>query len=408
MTQWIHVVGLGEDGLEGLSGPLKQLVKSADVVLGGTRHLQKLPEGFLKSAAKTVEWGRNFHDTLAGIETMRGQNVVVLASGDPMFYGVGTTLLKHFSVNDVKIYPHPGAFSLAASRMGWSLADVETLTVHGRPLAILNRYLFDQARLLILSRDGDTPAEVAELLTDAGYGESRISVFEHMGGNDENRIDGIAKNWDGKKTADLNTIAVELVAARDAVFLSLVPGLADEDFIHDGQISKREVRAMTLARLAPRPGELLWDIGSGSGSVAIEWMRAHPSLKAVAIEQNSARTETIAKNASRLGVPGLEIIHGMAPDCFAKMEKDADAIFIGGGLKTGTLLDQAWQRLRPGGRLLANAVTVSSQSRLLEFGERHHSEFIRIAIERSAPIGRFSALKPLRSVLQLVLEKPRP
>ena len=259
---------------------------------------------------------------------------------------------------------------------------------------------------MILSRDGETPAELARLLTDTGYGDSIISVLEHLGGDLENCIEAQANEWSATKTADLNTIAVRCVAGSDAIPLSLVPGLDDDRFIHDGQITKREIRAVTLAQLAPKPNEVLWDIGSGSGSIAIEWMRAHPSLKAYAVERHKNRIDNINANAAQFGVPGLKTLNASAPDCFKDMSEAPNAIFIGGGLTADGILDQAWERLRSGGRLVANAVTLQGEARLLAFAEKINVRFNRLSVSRSAAVGGFQAMTPMRAVLQMIAGKP--
>jgi len=406
MKPWIYIIGIGEDGLPGLGEAVKNHIQSADVLIGGVRHLKKVPEKFTEKLATRIVWGKFIHDTLLSIKKFNGQKVVVLASGDPMFFGVGKALLKYFGKSEVIIYPHPGAFSLAVSRMGWPLADVATLTVHGRVLECVNRYVYPDARLLILSRDGDTPAELARLLTDTGYGDSQITVLEHLGGDLENRIEAQAKDGALSKTADLNTIAVTCVAGSDAKPMSLVSGLDDDHFIHDGQITKRETRAVTMAQLAPKPHEILWDIGSGSGSVAIEWLRAHPSLKAYAVERQKNRVENINTNAARFGVPELTVIGASAPDCFKDISEAPHAIFIGGGLTVDGLMDQAWHCLRPGGRLVANAVTLQGEARLLACAEKTNARFNRLSIARSAAVGGFQAMTPMRAVLQMIAEKP--
>jgi precorrin-6Y C5,15-methyltransferase (decarboxylating) len=260
-------------------------------------------------------------------------------------------------------------------------------------------------RLLVLCRDGDSPAEAAALLSERGYGDSQVTVLEHLGGDNENRFDGRAADWSHERAADLNTLAIECIAEPEAQLLSRAPGLPDDAYDHNGQLTKREVRAVTLSSLAPLPGELLWDIGSGSGSIAIEWMRLGGHRKAVAIEKDSARANVIAKNASRLGTSKLKIIEGTCPDVDIPGEAP-DAIFVGGGVSTPGLLDWAWDSLKPGGRLVANAVTIESEQALSAFHEAHGGDLLRLVVERAETIGSSNGFKPMRAVTQLSLRKP--
>ncbi len=293
---------------------------------------------------------------------LRGTPVCVLATGDPMFFGIGVTLAKRVSVDEMTILPAPSAFSLACARLGWPLAEVETLTLHGRPLALINGYIQPGARLLILSNDGATPCQVAGVLRERGYGESRLSVFEHMGGDKERCIEATAADWAQDRVADLNTLAVACIADPGAAHLPRVPGLPDDAFAHDGQLTKREVRAATLAALAPAPGQLLWDVGAGCGSIAIEWLRAAPNARAIAIERDAARRALIEANAATLGVPRLEIVAGVAPAALGGLAAP-DAVFIGGGVADAALVEACWRALRLGGRLVANVVTVEGERR---------------------------------------------
>lgn len=401
MSAWITVIGIGEDGVAGLSAARLADIEAADVLVGGGRHHGKVDN----PKAECLDWGKGFDCALENIEARRGKNIVVLASGDPMNYGVGAMLVRTFGEQAVTIHPAPGAFSLAAARMGWSIPDVETLTVHGRPLETLNRYIAPGARLLVLTQDGNTPAAAARLLTDKGYGESRISVLEYLGGDRENRLNGVAHSWNRGKAEDLNTMAIECIAGSDAVPLSRAPGLPDEAFEHDGQLSKREVRAATLAQLQPLPGQVLWDIGAGSGSIAIEWLRLGGHRRAIAIEKNPDRVQAICRNAANLGTPELVVLEGDFLTLTEKPDRSPDAIFIGGGASNRTLLDAAWDALNTGGRLVVNAVSIEAEHTLLAFRETHGGDLSRLAIERAAPIGSLSAFRPLMTVTQFVLRK---
>jgi precorrin-6Y C5,15-methyltransferase (decarboxylating) len=298
--------------------------------------------------------------------------------------------------------------------MLWPLADVECVTVHGRPLQVLNLHIQPGARLLVLSRDGDTPAAAAALLVERGFGPSAITVLEHLGGSRERRLEGTAERWPHPRAADLNTLAIECRPGPSPRLLPPVPGLPDELFESDGQLTKREVRAVTIAALAPLPGQVLWDIGAGSGSVAIEWLRAAPryrtaggpEARAVAIERDAARCATIARNAAALGVPQLHVLHEEAPDALIRIEPRPNTIFLGGGLTRAGLLDRCWDALPGGGRLVANAVSLEAGARLVDFRVRHGGDLIRLAAARAAPVGKLSAFRPLMEVTQYVGWKP--
>jgi len=403
--KWITVVGIGEDGLDGLAPAARAVVEQADVLVGGERHLSKVTIG----DEVRIDWAQGFEAAFDAMEQHSDKRVVVLASGDPLNFGVGNNVIKRFGIEPVVILPAPGAFSLAAARMGWSLPDVRCLTVHGRALSAVNLHLIEGQRLLILSRDAATPGELAELLTDRGFGPSAISVLANMGGEDT-RQDGTAGAWDHAPGEDLNTIAVECRAGdgADRRAWSRVPGLPDNAFEHDGQITKREVRTATLARLAPLPGRVLWDIGAGAGSIAIEWLRCEPSAKAVAIEHTPARAARIARNAETLGVLGLKIIEGKAPDVFSNIDLAPDVVFVGGGVSVPGLLEACWQALSHGGRLVANGVTVEAERALLEFQNEFGGDIVRLAISRAQLMGKagnLSVIKPMMAVTQLITDK---
>ena len=253
MKPWLAIVGIGEDGLAGLNAAARTLVDTAEILVGGERHLAMVPSG----GGERLTWQRPFSDTIGAIAARRGRRVVVLASGDPSWYGVGAVLARHFPIGEMTILPHPGAFSLAAARLGWAIADCAVLSLHGRPVDTLRLHLAPHRRLLLLSEDGTTPRAVAHLLTELGWGPTRLTVFEHLGGPREAMLSEDAQHWGERRTADLNTIAVECRAGPEARPLSRFAGLPDDAFEHNGQLTKREVRAMTLAALAPLPGEKL-------------------------------------------------------------------------------------------------------------------------------------------------------
>lgn len=398
---WLAIVGLGEDGLDGLSPVARGLLDRAEVLVGGARHLATVPE----DGRQRLTWTRPLSRLVETIAERRGRPVAVLATGDPMHYGIGVTLCSRFPREELVIVPAPSAASLAAARLGWPLAEAEVVTLHGRPLALLRRYLQPGVRLLLLSEDGTTPAAVAGLLRDAGFGASVLWVLEHLGGPRE-RIDRMtAAECPGARFADLNTIALELVAEPGTRWLARTPGLPDEAFRNDGQLTKREARAIALAALGPAPGELLWDVGAGCGSIAIEWMRSDPRCRAIAIERNSGRCALIADNALALGVPRLDVRELEAPDGLDALPTP-DAVFVGGGVSRPALVEACWRALKPGGRLVANAVTLDGETALVGLYERLGGQLSRLAVARADPIGAFAGWRPLMPVTQYAVVKP--
>ncbi len=299
------------------------------------------------------------------------------------------------------------AFSLAASRLKWPLQTVACISLHGRPVAALSRYLAPRVRILALTSLGQTVAEAAALLVSSGYGRSRMTVLEHMGGPKERLVELLPLEVSGQSFADLNTLAIECDSAPSTNFLGSSPGLPDDAFQQDGQLTKREVRAATLSQLQPFPGAVLWDVGAGCGSIAIEWMRAAPAAKAIAIEENPARIAMIETNATALGVPELRIVKGQAPAALSGLP-EPDAVFIGGGITDAGVFDAAFTALKPGGILVANAVTIEGEARLLELARRHKGGLSRIAVSRAEPVGNYTAFKPMMPVTTLTIRKTRP
>lgn len=405
--KWLSIVGIGEDGLEGLSPVGRSLLDQAEILVGGERHLAMLP---LEDTREKLPWTSPIEESVNQVIHRRGQAVCILASGDPMCYGIGVTLSRHIPVTEMTVVPAASAFSLACARLGWSLPHVETLSLCGRDPALLKAVLYPGARLLVLSADKFTPITVAKLLIEQGFGDSQITVLERMGGAHERITQDIAFDWKATDIANLNTIAIQVYPAI-AITSSLpshpssrVPGLPDVAYQHDGQLTKREVRAVTLAALAPLPGELLWDVGAGCGSISIEWMRSDRRCRAIAIEQNIRRLQYIADNAAALGTPDLKIIKGEAPERLRGLP-EPDAIFIGGGLTSPDLFVTCWQALRFGGRLVANAVTVESEQLLFQQQRELGGELTRIAIQRTEPVGKFLSWKAMAPVTQWVVVK---
>jgi precorrin-6B C5,15-methyltransferase / cobalt-precorrin-6B C5,C15-methyltransferase len=399
--RWLAVVGIGEDGIDGLTPAARRLIAQAAFVVGGKRHLALA--GPLN--AETMVWPSPIENALDLIEAHRGRSVCVLASGDPFFFGVGAMLMRRFPADEMISIPSPSAFALTAARLGWSQQDCALLTLHGRPLEAIIPRLHDGARILALSWDGATPAKLAALLTKHDMGRSKLTICETMGGLSERIRMTEARDFALDNVAALNTIALEVVSDHVARVLPRAAGLPDEWFEHDGQITKREIRAMTLSSLAPRRGELLWDVGSGSGSVAIEWMLADPANSAVAIELRHDRAERIARNALSFGVPGLSVVTGEAPQGFADLPRP-DAIFIGGGASTPGMTERACDALAAGGRLVVNAVTIETQAACVDWRARWGGELTQIAIAHAEPVGRYSGWRAAMPIVQWRFVKP--
>jgi precorrin-6Y C5,15-methyltransferase (decarboxylating) len=393
MTAWLSIVGIGADGLSGVTPAAQALIGAAEVLVGGTRHLAMVNGG-----AERLTWETPLARTVDAIEARRGKRVVVLASGDPMWFGIGVTLARRFAREEIAVLPHLSAFNLAVARMGWPLADVEAITLHGRPLDLLALHLAPDARLLVLSENGETPARVAAFLRDRGWGPSAITVLENLGAVDERCTSGTAAQWNAGPCADLNTLAVACAAEPGTRMLSRAPGLPDDAFAHDGQLTKREVRAATLSALAPLPSQLLWDVGAGCGSIGIEWMRAARNARAIAIERDRARQAMIAQNAAALGVPQLRVMAGSAPEALQGLDAP-DAIFVGGGI-SDTVIESCWLALKHRGRLVANAVTLDGEAALVAAHARHGGALSRIAVSRADTVGSRAAWRPLMPVTQ--------
>ena len=401
-SKWLSIVGIGEGGLGDLSQVARGLVDRSSIIVGGKRHLAMLAPN---DERVQIVWTSPIEETIDLILNYRGTPVCVLASGDPLCYGIGVTLLRYISISEMTILPAPSTFSLICAKLGWSLTDVETLSLCGRSPDFLAGILAPGSQLAILSADASTPQIVADLLVKRGYGGTQMTVFEHLGGERERTLSDIARSWSKTDVAALNAIALECRSDAGMTSLNRLPGLLDGAYHHDGQLTKREVRAITLAALAPMPGELLWDVGAGCGSIGIEWLRSHRLCRAIAIEQHDRRLQFIADNMAALGTPHLQLIQGKAPAALQDLPTP-DAIFIGGGTTSEGLLDTCWTALRSGGRLVANAVTVESELQLLDWHRQVGGELTRIAIQRTQPIGNFLGWKPLIPVTQLVVTKP--
>lgn len=398
---WLAIVGIGEDGRAGLPPAAQAALDGAEFVVGGARHL-RLAQPL---AAETLAWPSPLADAYPKILARRGRPTCVLATGDPFFHGVGAELARLVAPEEMACFPQASAFSLAAARLGWSLPECACVSLHGRALERIIPHLQPGARVLALSWDGSTPARLAALLAERGFGGSVLTVLEALGGPRERVRRAAAGAFDLTGVNPLNTVAVEVVAARHARVVTLAPGLDDSWFENDGQLTKAEIRALTLSALAPRAGELLWDVGAGAGSVGIEWRLRHPQNQALAIEERPDRAERIRRNARALGATEVEIVVGRAPEALAGLAPP-DAVFIGGGLTDAGVFEAAWAALKPGGRLVANAVTVETEARLAALFARHGGRLRRIALSRAEPVGGMHGWRTAMPVTQWAATKP--
>ncbi len=390
---WLSLIGLGEDGADALTPAARALIAQASLIVGGARHL-----AMIDAPAERLQWPSPLTDALPRILAQRGKPTVVLASGDPFFYGVGDLIGRHVARDEIFCVPAPSAFSLAAARLKWSQQDCALLSLHGRAFERVTPHLQPRARIIALSWDETTPAHLARHLVARGMGESRLHVLERLGGPLERVRHTRAADFALDDIAPLNTVALEVEADGDAAVIPLAPGLPDDWFEHDGQLTKRDIRAVTLSALAPRKGEVLWDIGAGAGSIAIEWMLSDISCRAIAIERDAARAARITRNALSLGVPDLGVVIGEAPQALAELETP-QAIFIGGGADETTLA-AAWSALPRFGRIVVNAVTIETQALLADAYRKKGGELLHLQFAHARPIGRFHALDSAMAVTQ--------
>ncbi|MDR7251902.1 precorrin-6Y C5,15-methyltransferase (decarboxylating) [Nocardioides sp. BE266] len=390
----IVVVGIGADGWASLSPSSQALVREAYVLWGGSRHLSLVPS---VPGQTRVPWPSPLASELPLLlAEYAGRPVVALASGDPLVSGIATTLLEYGA--PVRVVPAVSSVSLARARMGWSSSSCAVVTVVGRSVSSVLRECAPGRRLLVLSSDASTPASVAALLTSSGWGASSMTVLGDLGSSSESSVSGDASSWSASSPA-LNVICIEVSGNGLA---SWAPGLPDPAFENDGQLTKRDLRASALARLMPTPGQLLWDVGAGAGSVGIEWMRSHPTCRTIAIESDPERAARIARNAEALGVPDLQVVEGRAPSALDGLEAP-DAIFIGGGVTREGVLDTCLAALKPGGRLVVHGVTLETETLLAKASADHGGELTRISVETAAPVGTFTGWSPARAVTQWAL-----
>ncbi len=412
---WLTVIGIGEDGFDALNSTAHQALHTAQIIYGGDRHLAFLPSTI---KAQTHRWRSPIQNSIDELLTHKNKPVCVLASGDPLCHGIGNTLLRQIPFAEMQILPHLSAFTLAASRLGWSTADIETLSLCARDIHHLRPKLYPNAKLLILSSDKTTPNLVCAQLTAWGYGETIVQIFEHLGGPQENQFLGLAKTGFPNPIANLNTIALhcpDLQTLQNWQTLQTVQfpilnsqfSIPDSTYQHDGQLTKQEIRKLTLDALAPFPGQHLWDIGAGCGSIAIEWMRTHPRCTALAVESRSDRITNIRYNAKNLGVPNLQILQGQAPEILdLTLDPKPDSIFIGGGITRSHVFETCWNALKPGGKLVSNGVTLETEMKLFQLQQRYGGSLTRIQIQRAEPIGTFLGWKSLSPITQWQATKP--
>lgn len=401
MSKWLTIVGMGEDGYDGLSASARLAVTQAEAIVGSSRLLGYLP----KVSSELHEWPQPFSKALDRILPFRGRRTVILATGDPMNYGVARKLIEKIPFEEMTVIPHLSAFSLAAARLGWSLPDCDTLTLHGRDAANIECFIQPDARLIVLTADGSTIPLVCQRLKDRGFEKSLLTVLENMGGPSEGISSFTAENCRADSLSPLNTLGIRCIAGPEAKILSRLAGLPDDAFQHDGQLTKREVRAITLAALSPAPDQLLWDVGAGCGSVAIEWMRSTRGCEAIAFERDASRLAMIAANADALGAPRLKVVPGAAPETYTG-QANPDAIFIGGGIANPGTFEQAWHRLKRGGRMIANVVSIEGEMHLYDLQEKHGGELVRLDVSTLYRIGPLRSMKPRMPVTQWRAVKP--
>ncbi|WP_245565872.1 precorrin-6y C5,15-methyltransferase (decarboxylating) subunit CbiE [Thermocrispum municipale] len=392
------VVGVGADG--SLQPAAETLLREADVVLGGRRHLELVAP---VAGQERRLWPAPLGPALPALMAeLRGRQVVALASGDPMLSGIGTTLVRTLGAEAVHVLPSISSVALARARMRWSAEESVVVTLVGRHEARVLREVAPGQRILVLTSGSQTVASVGRLLTEAGHPDAVITLLGNLGTDTESRYTKTAQEWAATAVdtvPPLHVLAIEIPAGASAWRSSWVAGLPDEAFENDGQLTKRDLRASALARLSPAPGQHLWDVGAGAGSIGIEWMRAHPTCRTTAVEADSERAARVARNATRLGVPDLRVVEGRAPDALAGLEPP-HAIFIGGGATRPGVLDACLAALRPGGRLVVHGVTLETESLLAEAYRTHGGELTRLAVETTHPVGTFTGWTPLRTVTQ--------
>jgi precorrin-6Y C5,15-methyltransferase (decarboxylating) len=399
-SPWLSIVGIGEDGLDGLSEAARKLLARAGLIVGGRRHLALVAS----LGRPMLEWDVPFAASIPKLLAHRGKQVVALCSGDPFWYGAGAVIAEAVPASETSVVPATSTFTWAAARLRWRLEDAVTLGLHARPIELLRSHLQSGARLLVLVRDGMAPAEIANYLSTIGFGGSQLTVLEALGGSNERIRASTAAGFAIPDIKSPVMLAVEARADHDAVIIPRVAGLPDDFFKHDGQLTKREIRAVTISTLAPRGGELLWDVGAGSGAIGIEWLLAHPSNRAIGIEPREDRLANARANARSLGVPHFDLRLGAAPAALEGLPAP-DAIFVGGGASREGVLDAVWQALPAGGRLVVNSVTLEAEAKLIEWQARQGGVLLRLSVERGGPVGGLTGWRAAMPVVQWSISK---
>ena len=401
---WLTIIGIGDNGLESLTPPARLLFDQASNLIAPERVLKSIPPEALADK-KVTPWTSGIHETIRSLHERRGEPLTILATGDPFHFGIAATLARTIPADEIITIPHPSGFSLAANHLGCALQDVDMISLHGRAVARLQVFVEPDNQILALTSSGQTVKDAAEILVERGFEKSEITVLEHLGGKEQRIVSCLADEAAQHEFADFNMLAIECIAGPQAKIRPRIAGLPNDAFVHDGQLTKREVRAATLSALAPYPNALLWDIGAGCGSVAIEWMRAARGAKAIAFERDETRLAMIAKNAPTLGVPALDVASGKAPDSL-KEQPTPDAVFIGGGITQDGLFDAAWSALRSGGILVANTVTLEGEAQAISLHKTYGGDLVRLDVSHLTTVGRMHALEPRMSVLQWRVTKP--
>ena len=394
-TPWLSIVGIGEDGLDGLSAAARTLLARAELIAGGRRHL-----ALVASLGKpTLEWDTPFAASIPKLLVHRRQRVVALCSGDPFWHGAGSVFADAVAPEEYIAIPAPSTFAWAAARLRWRLEETITLGLHSRRIELLRPHLRTGTRLIVLARDGAAPAQIADYLDGIGFGPSRLTILEALGGPRERVRVATAANFTVDDIKSPVALAIEAIAGPGAIIIPRVAGLPDELFENDGQLTKREIRAVSLSTLAPRGGELLWDVGAGSGAIGIEWLLAHPANRAIGIETREDRLTNARANAQSLGVPHFDLRFGTAPDALKDLPTP-DAVFVGGGASRDGVLDAIWQALLPGGRLVVNSVTLETEAILIAWQARHGGSLLRLSVERAGAVGGLTGWRAAMPVVQ--------
>ncbi len=418
---WLTIIGIGQEGYDLLNHNAKTALKTAKLILGSKRQLSLIPKDKTK-AAKRELWPSPMQPRLERLKKQRPKNTVIIATGDPLCWGIGEHFSNTLDAHEMHIIPAPSIITLIAAKMHWPSATTQSLSLCSQPIEAIARYLEPGKNLILLSATSEHPNKIANFLKTHAYGPSKLTILENLGDQNESITKTTAKALTSKprKFAALNSLAIGLEKEPTSTTLTHNPGLPDEAFEHDGQLTKQHMRAITLAHLRPSTGELLWDIGTGNGSIAIEWLRSTPNTNAIAFEKNNKRAQTCKHNADNLGVPHLQIIKGEAPASFQTKQlkqvaieqpTNPDAIFIGGGITVPTLLDKALKALKPGGRLVANTVSIEGEAILIKAYQTHGGALSRHSHQQADPIGNhasnFHGWRPQMAIIQWVYHKPR-